>query len=164
VLLLRSLIFTLLGPCLIAGCVPWALGPKHLASGAWQMGWILIAVGVAGYFICAASFLAALGTPAIFFTRSLRAVWGEEPRRLVRASLYRYSRNPMYLSVLTIIFGQACIFASRAITIYGFAAFVLFHAIVVFVEEPHLRRRDPAAFEQMVNHTPRWLGKSSSTR
>jgi protein-S-isoprenylcysteine O-methyltransferase Ste14 len=94
----------------------------------------------------------------MFFTRHLRAIWGEEPPSLVRSGLYRYSRNPMYVGVLAAIFGQAIIFGSGAVALYGLLMIVFFHLIVTLVEEPHLRRRDPQAFARYAAEVPRWIG------
>ena len=157
-LLLRLALFTVLVPGVIAGYLPWSLGPRHLAPGSWQLGWLLIALGTLIYVLCAARFFAAEGTPAVFFIRPLRALVGEEPSALVRNGLYRYSRNPMYLGVLFVILGHACIFHSRPILAYALVIFLCFHLIVVLYEEPHLRRRDPAAFDAFTRTTPRWFG------
>jgi protein-S-isoprenylcysteine O-methyltransferase Ste14 len=158
VLLLRLALFTVLVPGVVAGYLPWSLGPRRLAPGPWQFGWLLVALGALVYILCAARFFAANGTPAIFFIRPLRALVGEEPSSLVRSGLYRYSRNPMYLGVLLVILGQACIFASRAILEYAVFVFLCFHLVVVLLEEPHLRSREPAAYDTFVRSTPRWLG------
>lgn len=32
------------------------------------------------------------------------------------------------------------------------------HLVVVLLEEPHLRSRDPATYEAFIHSTPRWLG------
>ncbi|HEV2576507.1 MAG TPA: isoprenylcysteine carboxylmethyltransferase family protein [Acidobacteriaceae bacterium] len=157
-LLLRLALFTVLVPGVVAGYLPWSFGPRHLAHGAWQLGWLLIVAGTLVYLLCATRFFAAHGTPAIFFIRPLRAVVGEEPSSLVLTGLYRYSRNPMYVGVLLVILGQACIFDSRAILQYAVFVFICFHLVVVLLEEPHLRNRDPAAFDEFTRRTPRWLG------
>ncbi len=162
---LRGIVFTVLVPGAVVGCVPLLLaGSAPLAPGPWRLGWVLVVAGLAAYCLCLLSFLGARGTPAIFFTRPLRALWGEEPPALVRVGLYRYSRNPMYLSVLAVIFGQALLFASPAIALYGLGALVFFHLIVTFVEEPHLRARDRASFERYCQSAPRWLGLGSKQR
>ena len=159
-LLVRLHIFTILVPGYIAGYLPWSIGPRHLSAGPlWHLiGSLLIATGILIYAHCALRFYTAHGTPAIFFTKPLRHLIGEEPSQLVRSGLYRYSRNPLYLGVLTIIFGQACLFASRSIALYGLFVFACFHAVVVLVEEPHLRRRDPDAYRVYTESAPRWLG------
>src|SRR5207249_1809852 len=96
-------------------------------GGAWNIGWIFVVIGAAIYGLCLLNFLASGGTPAIFFTRPLRFVLGEEPRKLVQQGLYRFSRNPMYIGVVIAIFGQAIAFSSVAVALYGAVAFFFFH-------------------------------------
>ena len=60
----------------------------------------------------------------------------DAPKRLVRPGLYRYSRNPMYVGVLTVIFGWAVLYKSVAVAVYGLAVTLCFHSFVVFFEEP----------------------------
>jgi protein-S-isoprenylcysteine O-methyltransferase Ste14 len=98
------------------------------------------------------------GTPAIFFTRRLRFVLGEEPPKLVRRGLYRLSRNPMYVGVLLAVFGQALIFASPQVAFYGAVLWLCFHIVVVFLEEPHLREERGASYDEYCRQVPRWLG------
>src|SRR5262245_52706066 len=108
---LRGIVFTALVPVMIAGWAPAAIDPRrHAAGGAWSLGWSVVAVGVALYVFCLLRFLASGGTPAIFFTRPLRGLLGEEPRRLVQGSLYTLTRNPMYLGVVLAVLGQAIVF------------------------------------------------------
>jgi len=75
----------------------------------------------------------------------------------VSGGLYRFSRNPMYLGVLLAVFGQAVIFASDPIAGYGVALAGFFQVVVVFVEEPHLRKARGAAFDEYCRRVPRWL-------
>jgi len=89
-------------------------------------GWAPILAGTLIYALCLIRFLAAGGTPAIFFTRPLRFLIGEEPEGLVSGGLYRFSRNPMYLGVLMAVFGQAVLLGSPALAAYGCAVFVSF--------------------------------------
>jgi len=117
-----------------------------------------VAAGTLIYGLCLIRFLAAGGTPAIFFTRHLWLLIGEEPARLVSGGLYRFSRNPMYGGVLLVVFGQAALFASPRMAAYGCALFVFFHLIVVFVEEPHLRAARGLPYESYCREIPRWLG------
>jgi protein-S-isoprenylcysteine O-methyltransferase Ste14 len=114
--------------------------------------------GAAGYLFCAADFLAkGGGTPAIWFTRHLRFLLGEEPRAIVRQGLYRFSRNPMYLSVAAVVFGEAWLFGSVLLLLYAIAVSVCFQLVVVFLEEPHLRRKCGASYAEYCRKTPRWI-------
>ncbi len=156
---MRAIVFSVLVPGLVAVWLPLnILGPKPLQPGVWRGGWLLVAAGAAVYLRCLLSFVRAHGTPAIFFSRHLRMLIGEEPRSLVRGGLYRYSRNPMYVGVLAVLVGEAILYASTALAAYGLAVFGFFYLIVTRFEEPHLRRRDGESFEQYRREVPRWIG------
>lgn len=155
---LRGLIFTLFVPGIVGGWIPYRLSGGHPRGGAWMLGWAVVAAGAAIYGMCLFRFLVYGGTPMIWFMRPVRALFGEEPPRLVVDGLYRHSRNPMYLGVLTAIFGQAVAFASWRVAEYGLSILVLFNLVVLFIEEPHLRNKQGAAYEDYCRRVPRWLG------
>ena len=157
---LRGLMFTVLVPGVVAVAGPaWVDPSRRLAGGWWAGGWVIVALGVSMYLMCLRRFLAAGGTPMIFFMRPLRWLVGEEPRALVTRGLYTVSRNPMYLAVLTTIAGQAIVFASAPIAVYLLVFAIAFHLVVVFIEEPHLRRVNGPAYEAYLARVPRWLGR-----
>jgi protein-S-isoprenylcysteine O-methyltransferase Ste14 len=72
--------------------------------------------------------------------------------------LYRFSRNPMYVGVLLVVFGQALIFSSRAVALYGAVLWLCFHVVVVVLEEPHLQAERGPSYDEYLRHVPRWLG------
>lgn len=155
---MRAALFAVLAPGLVAIGVPHWIDPgRQLRSGPWDAGWVVAAAGAVVYALCLLRFLAAGGTPAIFFTRPLRLLIGEEPRRVIQSGLYARSRNPMYLSVLLVVAGQVIVFASGAIAVYAALLAVGFHLIVVLIEEPHLREERGAAYEEYVRKVPRWF-------
>lgn len=155
---IRGAIFTVLAPGLVGIGVPYWIDPqRELRGGLWQLGWLPVAAGALVYLLCLARFLAAGGTPAIFFTRPLRALIGEEPDAVIRGGLYARSRNPMYLGVLLLVAGQALIFASRPIATYAALLALGFHLVVVLIEEPHLRTKGGETYEAYTRRVPRWL-------
>lgn len=108
-LVLRSLLWTILLPGVVAGYVPWRyLGvsqvrldpsnPLHL------LGLLLITIGAA-----------LLGACIWEFARRGRGTLSpvDPPKELVVHGLYRYVRNPMYVSVSTIVFGEALLGGAR---------------------------------------------------
>jgi protein-S-isoprenylcysteine O-methyltransferase Ste14 len=156
---IRGLLFTVLVPGMVGGVVPILLsGGRPLQDGVWRLGWIPVSVGAAIYLSCLVSFLAAGGTPTPFFARGVRGLIGEEPAKLVCGGLYQISRNPMYVGVLLVVFGQAVLFASGPIALYGLAAWLFLHVAVVAIEEPHLRAGQGQSYEEYCRRTPRWLG------
>jgi protein-S-isoprenylcysteine O-methyltransferase Ste14 len=150
---LRGLIFTALVPVVIAYFLPRWVGYHPAVRPA---GWLLIVPGILIYALCLIRFLAAGGTPAIFFTRPLRFLIGETPAALVSEGLYRYSRNPMYLGVLLTIFGQGLVS-------YGLIVWICFHAAVVLLEEPQLRKQNGEPYDEYRRRVPRWFLRLPAT-
>ena len=162
---LRGLIFTLVVPFVVGVLVPWRISRGSHIAGGWSLaGWFVIAIGAAIYLACLLSFLQSGGTPAPFFLRHLQAAIGREPPRVVRDGLYRYSRNPMYVGVVLLIFGQALLFRSKDVLIYGASAWLIFHLVVVLIEEPHLRRQRGPSYDDYCRRVPRWIGWRGPTR
>ena len=81
------------------------------------------------------------------------------PSRLVVVGFYRYVRNPMYVGFATgwiglwIIFGRANLALIAAVA----AAALGVHLFVVFYEEPTLRGKFGAAYEEYCRNVGRWL-------
>jgi protein-S-isoprenylcysteine O-methyltransferase Ste14 len=155
----RGIVFTVLVPAVVGFFIPSAIDPHaQLRRGIWDAGWLLVAAGMLIYALCLIRFLAAGGTPAIYFARRLRLLVGEEPAGLVSGGPYRFSRNPMYAGVLLVVFGQAALFASPRLAAYGCALLLCFHLVVVIFEEPHLRAARGRSYEIYCRAVPRWLG------
>ena len=72
----------------------------------------------------------------------------DPPTNLVVQGLYRYVRNPMYLSVTLIVLGEALLIGSRALLVYWAVWFVAANLFVIGYEEPALRRRFGPAYER----------------
>src|SRR6266436_1161298 len=81
----------------------------------------------------------------------------DAPKKLVRRGLYRYSRNPMYVGVLTVIYSWAILYQSIAVTVYGIVVACCFYSFVVFFEEPILKKRFGIEYEHYCAEVPRWL-------
>jgi protein-S-isoprenylcysteine O-methyltransferase Ste14 len=86
------------------------------------------------------------GTPAPF----------DPPRRLVILGPYRFVRNPMYLGAALALAGAALVYHSFALLAYAFAFLVCFHLLVLFYEEPHLRRTFGLSYAGYCHRVHRW--------
>ena len=76
---------------------------------------------------------------------------------LVVCGPYRYVRNPMITGVATILAGEALLFRSWGLVV-EIAIFVVVNALYFpLVEEPGLRRRFGAEYEEYRARVPRWL-------
>jgi protein-S-isoprenylcysteine O-methyltransferase Ste14 len=155
-LFLRAIAFSVLLPGFIAIGMPLLLTAHREIQN--PAAFSLIAVGAVFYLATLMRFLAAGGTPAIFFTRPMRWLVGSEPDKIVQGGLYRYSRNPMYIGVSLTAAGLAWLLASRSAAIYAALLWPIFHFVVVVLEEPHLRKKLGARYEEYLRTTPRWIG------
>ena len=79
------------------------------------------------------------------------------PRNLVVVRLYRYSRNPMYLSVALIISGWAISFCSMSLFVYTILVVIIFHLHIVLGEEPWLARAHGTKWKLYSSRVPRWF-------
>lgn len=154
---LFTAIFTLFVPLVVSVWVPQRLlldGHSTSAPIALRViGGLLFALGAIGYFWCAALFVRAQGTPAPIFPTQRAVVTGP----------YRINRNPMYTSVLAVIFGQALYYESSRVALYGAFVLVCFHLFVMLYEEPTLRRQCGAEYEEFCRVVPRWLPLTRGT-
>jgi protein-S-isoprenylcysteine O-methyltransferase Ste14 len=81
------------------------------------------------------------------------------PVHLVVSGPYRFSRNPMYVAVVAVLFGWALAFQSLAHGLYASAVLLAFHLRILFGEEPWLARRHGDAWLRYRRRVPRWLGR-----
>ena len=151
---LGSLAFLVLAPGIVAGLMPWLITgwrPLPPGDGAGILRWtglVLIAAGLAVVLEAFARFAwVGLGTPAPV----------APTRTLVVSGFYRFIRNPIYVAVTALILGQAVLFASWGVALYGVVIAVAFHTFVLFYEEPTLQRVYGEAYDAYCAATPRWI-------
>ncbi|HEV2505583.1 MAG TPA: isoprenylcysteine carboxylmethyltransferase family protein [Mesorhizobium sp.] len=148
-----SAVFFLVAPCVVAGLLPWLILdryrlPLSMSLPCIVIGCVLIAVAVLVLLHSFARFsLEGLGTPAPV----------APTEKLVVGGIYRHVRNPMYVAVLSIIAGQALLFASWAVVLYGVVMGIAMASFVHFYEEPTLVRRYGAEYETYRRAVPGWL-------
>jgi protein-S-isoprenylcysteine O-methyltransferase Ste14 len=88
--------------------------------------------------------------------RGTLAPWAP-PQRLVTTGPYRFSRNPMYIGVVTILIGWCTLWGSRTLLIYTVVVLCAVYVRVLLAEEPWAARRFGAEWEAYRARTPRWL-------
>jgi protein-S-isoprenylcysteine O-methyltransferase Ste14 len=152
-LALRSLLWTILLPGVVAGYVPWRFfgldqTPFDLTSPTQLLGLVCIGLGVVLLAACIFEF-------AWRGRGTLSPV--DPPRHLVVGGLYRYVRNPMYLSVTMIILGEALVAHSVALAVYWAVWFVCANLFVIGYEEPALRQRFGASYDEYAQKVGRWI-------
>ena len=114
--------------------------------------------GVAGVLLIACGLALFAWTVSLFVRigRGTLAPW-DPTRRLVAAGPYRYVRNPMITAVLTVLVGEAVLFASAALAVWCALFFAINSLWFVLYEEPGLERRFGADYREYRRRVPRWL-------
>lgn len=149
-LLLKNLLFTLVVPGTVAVYCPLRIARDHprASDGLLLMALVLFGLGGCIYGWSIWDF-------AVFGRGTPLPV--DAPKRLVARGLYRYTRNPMYVGVLTVILGWAAFFAAASLLVYALAIFSAFELFIVLYEEPHLRRAFGQEYETYRDRVGRWL-------
>jgi protein-S-isoprenylcysteine O-methyltransferase Ste14 len=158
---LGSALFFVIAPLVLAGFVPWWITQwefRPAFSGVDLtriLGGILIIVGVPGLVDSFARFaLEGLGTPAPL----------APTQKLVVTGLYRYVRNPIYIAVVAVIFGQALLLGDWRLLWYGALLWLFFHVFVVMYEEPTLKQTFGTEYESFQTNVPRWIPRLTPWR
>ena len=81
-----------------------------------------------------------------------------------RQLIYRYVRNPIYIAVVAVIFGQALLFGDWRLLWYGALLWLFFHVVVVMYEEPTLKQAFGTEYESFRTNVPRWIPRLTPWR
>jgi protein-S-isoprenylcysteine O-methyltransferase Ste14 len=150
---LKSLLFLLVAPGMVAGYIPLALLRKGLQVETGFLAWLAFPLWMVGGAILLWSFgnflVQGRGTPAPI----------DPPKELVATGFYRYVRNPMYVGVLLILLGHFLWFQFVWLIVYAAFAFLMVHLFVILYEEPTLRKKFGASYEEYLRRVPRWIPK-----
>lgn len=153
-LLIKNLLFTVIVPGTVAVYLPLEMTQdRTLSSGtATLLSLLLFVSGGAIYAWCVWDFASfGRGTPLPL----------DAPRKLVIRGLYAYSRNPMYVGVLTVILGWAVLFRSWSLVGYALLVATCFQLFIVLYEEPHLRSAFGSPYDEYRSRVGRWLPRRS---
>lgn len=154
--LIGSAAFLVLAPGTVAGLIPWLITKWRFGEGANTsgsvLGGIVIALSLALLIECFVRFaVKGQGTPAPLAPTA----------KLVVSGAYARVRNPMYVAVIGLIFGQALLFASAGLIAYGIVIWLAFLTFVIYFEEPRLRREFPDDYPAYFENVPRWRPRFS---
>ncbi len=81
----------------------------------------------------------------------------EPAKKIVLESLYQRTRNPMYLCHLIIFLGEFLVFGSVLLTAYLALFWLAVNLIVIYWEEPGLKKRFGKEYLDYCRRVPRWL-------
>lgn len=149
-LLIKSVVFTLLLPGTVAFLIPLEIINGELLDESWSLffGGSLMLSGVTLYCWCVWDFISfGKGTPAPI----------DAPKYLVVRGLYNYTRNPMYIAVLTVILAWFVLSLNITVLLYGVLVGSCFQVMIIFYEEPILRDVFQADYLSYENKVNRWI-------
>lgn len=159
--MIGSAVFLVIAPGVVAGLAPWWISRGQVRDPFLGIalfryaGGLLFALGAIGLLDSFVRFaVQGLGTPAPVFPT----------RHLVVTGLYRYVRNPMYVAVVSTIFGEGLVLGNVTLLGYGGLVWLLFHLFVLGYEEPTLRESYGAEYEVFRAHVPRWIPRFRAWR
>ena len=153
-----SALFFVLVPCVFAGLIPWWITRWQFQPPLLDLvstrfiGAVMILGGIPGLLDSFKRFaLEGLGTPAPI----------APTRHLVVSGLYRYVRNPMYVSITAVVLGQALLFGDWRLLVYGGLFWLACHLFVLAYEEPTLKRTFGKEYETYRANVPRWIPRDT---
>jgi protein-S-isoprenylcysteine O-methyltransferase Ste14 len=150
---LKSLLFLIVAPGMVAGYIPLALLRKGPQIEAGILAYLAFPLWLMGGSILLWSFWNFLreghGTPAPV----------DAPKDLVTVGFYRYVRNPMYAGIVLILTGYFLWFGYRSLLIYTLIFFGIVHLFITLYEEPTLKRKFGSSYEEYLRQVPRWVPK-----
>lgn len=152
----KTVLFTLIVPGAVVVYVPWLLLPTDAKVWPPPSGTLMYVAafpmifGILILLWCVTDFVrVGKGTPAPI----------DPPKELVVRGLYRYSRNPMYVGVVSTLLGEALLFQSWTLFVYAAVCATAMYTFVVLYEEPTLRKKFGPAYEAYRAQIPRWFGR-----
>jgi len=88
----------------------------------------------------------------------------DPPRVFVASGPYRWCRNPIAACVVGMLLGEAVALSSTGVLLLFLAALPIAHLQVVLLEEPLLRKRFGAPYEDYLRRVPRWIPRAIPRR
>ena len=139
------------GPMIVAGIVPWLLTR-------WDGDQQSVALKILGVVVLLAGGALVVETTTRFALqgRGTPAPWAP-PDRFVERGSYRFVRSPMYLGVLLLVVGQGLLLGRPVLYAWAVAAWLIFTCFLVFYEEPQLRERFGASYDDYRGRVRRWI-------
>jgi protein-S-isoprenylcysteine O-methyltransferase Ste14 len=117
---------------------------------------------IAGVALMAGWFVLASGAVWLFFRRRTTIIPNRPSRALVTSGPYRFTRNPMYLSLSALYLGGAIVLNMLWPLVFLPIAVGLVHTLVIPREERYLAAAFGDEYEAYRRRVKRWLGWTST--
>jgi len=149
--IVKTLLFGILVPGTVLLLVPYLLLAKDVPRPAGWLNWLALppcGLGALILLACGWDFaVVGQGTPAPI----------DPPKSLVVSGLYRFVRNPMYVGIDLVLLSEALLFSSPSLLLYALLFGIGFHVFVLAYEEPTLRKKFGASYQEYCHAVPRWI-------
>jgi len=89
------------------------------------------------------------------------APW-DPPENLVIQGFYQYTRNPMVLGVLFMVFGETILFTSSPLLLLLLVLWIGNHILFVKGEEPELTKKYGSQYILYMENVPRWIPRRTA--
>ncbi|HUP20082.1 MAG TPA: isoprenylcysteine carboxylmethyltransferase family protein [Gemmatimonadota bacterium] len=131
-----------------AWLVDFRVDPARLVPPPWnELGFLLLLLGPA----------LVLWPMGLFRRAKTSYLPEDDPRELVLAGPYRFTRNPMYLGVATVLTGLALLVGTWPFFLVPVAFVLVMNATQISREEVRLERRFGAEYEAYRRRVRRWI-------
>jgi protein-S-isoprenylcysteine O-methyltransferase Ste14 len=165
---LAGLVVTIIYPLLVIG-LPWVIslwtprvgwGDGRPAN--WNLvGLVPVTVGLAGLvWVFGTMFAQMPKLPDGIYLEEDERLWRATGRILLAHGPFAFSRNPMFLSGLTVWFGWALFYGSPVVLAATIAIWALTNYLTIPSEEQALAARFGSDYEDYRKHVRRWFGWS----
>lgn len=153
-LALKNVFFVLLQPGTVVVLIPYMIvKPSTL----WAYGGDYFMPHFIALLLFMVGFLVLLACVIHFIKRGYGTISPAIPtKRLVISGPYRYSRNPMYVAVLTMLLAMCILTRSMPLMLYTLGVFAVFYTFVRCFEEPRLHKDFGANYNSYCLKVGRW--------
>ncbi len=150
---LRALVYTI-AAVLLFGWIVLSVRTFDRSFGVLFPAWteipgiILTVVGGILVLICFGIFVArGRGTPLVL----------DPPKEFVTLGPYKYVRNPIHIGQVTLFIGLGLYLRSVSVLFFALVWLVLVDLYVVYFEEPNLKNKFGATYQDYCKAVPRWI-------
>ena len=88
----------------------------------------------------------------------------DPPKKFVTFGPYRYVRNPIHIGQVTLLIGLGLYLRSVAILLFALTWLLFCHLYVLYVEEPSLKKKFGATYEEYCKGVSRWIPRAAPAR